>query len=144
MERLIILIGILLGLGLAWLAWQAVKSQLRRGIEVEGSLLQAGRPTLLYFSSENCAPCRLQQAPIVSLIRQEWGAGVDIYEYDAVEHADLARRYRILTVPTTVVIAPGGEVVTVNYGLARLDQLRRQLLEAGAAAPDNLAVPTMA
>ena len=63
-------------------------------------------------------------------LRQRMGESVCFQEYDAVAHPDIAGRYRVLTVPTTVVIAPGGEVVAVNYGVTQADKLRRQLADA--------------
>jgi hypothetical protein len=38
----------------------------------------------------------------------------------------------VLTVPTTVVIAPNGEVVAVNYGVTQAKKLQRQLAAAAA------------
>jgi hypothetical protein len=53
-----------------------------------------------------------------------------IREYDALEHAELARQFRVLTVPTTVVIAPDGGVVAVNYGVTQSNKLQHQLAKA--------------
>jgi len=134
MERLLVLLLAAAGLGLAWLAWQGGKARLRGSIRVDEETLSEHRPTLLYFSSLDCGPCRLQQTPIVAGLRQRLGERVRFEEYDAVEHPEVAQRYRVLTIPTTVVIAPGGKVVAINYGVARADRLERQLAQAGLAA----------
>jgi thioredoxin 1 len=138
MDRLLILLIALAGIGALGLAWRGMKLGLRHSIQVDPEILEDERPALLYFSSVDCAPCRLYQAPILDRLRQALGNSVRFQEYDAVENPELASRYRVLTVPTTLVIAPGGEVVAVNYGLAQADKLQRQLLEAGARleAPD--------
>jgi hypothetical protein len=57
---------------------------------------------------------------------------------DALAYPELVHRYRVLTVPTTVVIAPRGEVAAINYAVARADTLRRQLKEAAAGLEDRL------
>lgn len=45
----------------------------------------------------------------------------------------LVRHYRVLTVPTTVVVAPCGDVVAVNYGVALAEKLQHQLDQAARA-----------
>ena len=113
-----------------WLAWQGAKLWLRRGIRVDTGSLAPEMPTLLYFSNESCAPCRLQQAPAIDLLRQRMDGRAYFQEYDTLEHPDVARRYKVLTVPTTVVVASCGDVVAVNYGVTPADKLRHQLDEA--------------
>lgn len=130
MDRLLILLFALMGMSVLWLAWRGVKSWLRRTIRVDQTLLNGGRPTLLYFYSDDCAPCRLQQSPILASLRRTMGESVLFQEYDAVAHPDIANRYRVLTVPTMVVIAPDGRVVAVNYGVTQSAKLQRQLADA--------------
>jgi thiol-disulfide isomerase/thioredoxin len=131
MDRLLALLIALLGIGALFFAWQGVKVGLRRSIRVDPSLLNGrDRPTLLYFQSQDCAPCRYQQTPILASLRQTLGDSVRFQEYDALEHAEMARRFRVLTIPTTVVIAPDGGVVAVNYGVTQSNKLQHQLAKA--------------
>jgi len=130
MDRLQILFLALIGMGALWLVWQGAKLWLRRGIRMEGDALGIEGPTLLYFSSDACAPCRLQQAPAVASLRQVMGKRAHFQEYDAIEYQDLARQFRVLTVPTTVVLSSCGDVVAVNYGVTDADKLQHQLEEA--------------
>lgn len=133
MDRLQLLLLAVAGLMVLWLVWQGAKAWLRRGIRVDGGSLAREMPTLLYFSSESCVPCRLQQAPAIDLLRQRMDGRALFREYDALEHPDMARRYKVFTVPTTVVVASCGDVVAVNYGVTPADKLRRQLDEAEGA-----------
>ena len=73
MDRLQLLLLVFAGMVALWLAWQGAKAWLRRGIRVDTGALAPEMPTLLYFSSEHCAPCRLQQAPAIELLRQRLG-----------------------------------------------------------------------
>jgi thioredoxin-like negative regulator of GroEL len=130
MDRLLMLLVVLAGTGVLWLVWQGIKLWLRHSIHVDRATPNEGRPALLYFYSDDCVPCRLQQGPIVASLRQRMGESVRFQEYDAVARTDIAGRYRVLTVPTTVVIAPGGKVVAINYGVTQADKLRRQLADA--------------
>lgn len=143
MDRLVILAIAVAGMAALWLFWQATKLWLRRSIRVDQETLNDDRPTLLYFSSPDCAPCILQQSPILASLRELLGDCVNFQEYDAVAHPDLARRYRVLTVPTTVVIASNGEVTAVNYGVTQADKLHRQL-EAAADGLQDLLNPYVA
>ncbi len=138
MDRLVIILVALAGMGAVWLGWRGIKSWIRRRIRVDQEIQNDDRPTLIYFHSDDCIPCRLQQSPILASLRETLGDCVHFQEYDAVALPDLARRYRVLTVPTTVVIAPGGEVVAVNYGVAQAEALQRQLEEAAAGREDLL------
>jgi thiol-disulfide isomerase/thioredoxin len=131
MDRLLTILVSLAAVGVTWLLWCAAKRCLRRTIQVEQGALNDDRPTLLYFSSADCAPCRLRQGPILASLKQTIGERVHFREYDAVTYPELANRYRVLTVPTTVVIKPGGSVLAVNYGVTQAAKLQRQLAQAG-------------
>ncbi len=141
MNRLLILLAALAVTGVLWLVWQGIKLWLRRSIHVDRVSLNDGRPTLLYFHSDDCAPCRLQQSPILASLQQRMGESVHFQACDAVAHPDVARRYRVLTVPTTVIIAPGGEVMAVNYGVTQADRLQRQLADAATKREKLLTSP---
>ena len=88
MERLVILFIALAGLAALWLAWRGAKLWLRRSIRVDRETLYDDRPTLLYFHSDDCAPCRLQQSPILASLRQALGDCVRFQDYDALAHPE--------------------------------------------------------
>jgi thioredoxin-like negative regulator of GroEL len=58
---------------------------------------------------------------------------VRIDKIDAVEERTLADRFHVYTLPTTVVMAPDGRALHVNYGYAPATKLERQLSEARVA-----------
>lgn len=131
MDRLLIVLAGVAAFAALWLAWLGVKGLLRRSVRGDRDARGDGRPALLYFSSAGCAPCRWQQAPIVDSLRRTLGDRVRFEEVDAVANPELARRYKVLTLPTTVVVAPNGEVVAINYGVAQAGRLSEQLARAG-------------
>jgi len=125
-ERVVITIAIAGGLGLLWLTWQYFQAKILRRIQpVE---MTAGKPGLLYFTGEFCAACKFQQTPIVEAIAATFGDTITVKQYDVTVHADLANRYKILTVPTTIVVNPVGQVTHINYGVAERGKLEAQLL----------------
>ena len=85
--------------------------------------------TLLNFSSPHCGTCHRVQKPLVYLVSAQFTDQVAVVEVDALAQADLARAYRVLTVPSTVILT-GSQVQDVNYGLASAETLDRQLRAA--------------
>ncbi|RME99067.1 MAG: thioredoxin [Chloroflexi bacterium] len=126
MERLFITFLVLGGLALAWLAWQGVKSRLAASIRPTEDA--DGKPTLLYFTGEYCTACKFQQSPIVEQIRAGLGNAVAVRQVDVSAEPELAGRYKVLTLPTTVVLNPQGQVAAINYGVTRQDKLETQLM----------------
>jgi thiol-disulfide isomerase/thioredoxin len=82
-------------------------------------------PYIVYFTGESCTVCRTHQEP--ALARLE---GVRIDKVDAVAERELADRYHVYTLPTTVVIGRDGVAAHVNYGYAPSPKLQRQLADA--------------
>ena len=86
-----------------------------------------GRPAVLGFSGEYCLPCKTQQRPALDRLHEAFGESLHVLELDALEHSDLAARYGVLTVPTTVVLDGRRGVVAINYGFTPADKLAAQL-----------------
>jgi thioredoxin-like negative regulator of GroEL len=89
------------------------------------SVAPASDPYILYFTGDNCTVCRTHQEPALARLGE-----VRIDKVDAVSERGLADRFHVYTLPTTVVMAPDGRAVHVNYGYAAAPKLERQLAEA--------------
>ncbi len=103
-ERLMVTAVILGCLSLLWLGWHWYKARLAqtiRPIEIEAS---NGLPTLLWFTADYCAPCKLQQAPIVAELANNLGSAVTIKKIDVSQNPDLIDHYKVLTLPTTIIL----------------------------------------
>ena len=85
----------------------------------------SSRPYILYFTGESCTVCKTHQEPALARL-----AGVRIDKVDAVRERELADRFHVYTLPTTVVMAADGQALHVNYGYAPAPKLERQLAEA--------------
>lgn len=88
-----------------------------------------GKPTVLYFTTAECAQCRLQQTPILTQLQNK--VDVAVHKLDAIEQEALARVYGIMTVPTTVVLDPQLRPVAINHGVAPLGKLQGQVTGMG-------------
>lgn len=89
-------------------------------------------PTLHYFWSDHCAPCKVQDMAIRELqatLATE-GRDVTVARHNALMEPELARRMRVVTVPTTLLTNGDGRVVAWNPGLTGTRPLLRQVREA--------------
>jgi hypothetical protein len=89
----------------------------------------AADPYIIYFTGDNCAVCRTHQEPALARL-----SGVRVDKVDAIEQRELADRFHVYTLPTTVVMSSEGRALHVNYGYATAPKLERQLSEARGAA----------
>ncbi|MGH7722511.1 MAG: TlpA family protein disulfide reductase [Candidatus Dormibacteria bacterium] len=128
--------GLVLALAGAVLALQRVRQ--RRLI---GSVAPAGAGTggpgeavdILYFTADHCTVCRVAQRPALQRLR-EVVLDLGIREIDVARDPGSARAYRVMTLPTTVVLDAAGRAVAVNAGFAAESTLRDQVMAARAPA----------
>jgi thioredoxin-like negative regulator of GroEL len=135
-ERLIILVLLIAAVTLAvrlvsaWNAGRVRQLRAREGNDLLESLGQDhdGRRTLVTFSTPSCAACHAAQAPAVSAVERRLGSeAVRVIRVDAARSPDVARAFGVLTVPSTVVLAPTGQLVAHNHGFASTTRLLEQL-----------------
>jgi len=130
LERLL-LVAVLaaLGVGLYW--WQT-RRQLRRveaGQETDPLLaaLRHDVPTIVYFTTPGCIPCKTQQQPALHRLRAILGDDVQIVQVDAAEQPEAASRWGVMSAPTTFVLGAQRQPLAVNHGTADEHKLLRQL-----------------
>ncbi len=94
-----------------------------------GATAEAARePYVLYFTGDGCTVCRTHQEPALAKL-----GSVRVDKVDAIAERELADRFHVYTLPTTVVMSPEGRALHVNYGYATAPKLERQLAEARGA-----------
>jgi len=89
--------------------------------------LKPGVPTILYFTTPTCIPCRTQQTPALKRLQEELGEALQVVKVDATEQPDAAQRWGVFSAPTTFVLDGNGATLAVNHGVAEADKLRQQL-----------------
>jgi hypothetical protein len=138
-ERFLVLFAIAVAVAVLVLAVQTwnrrrVGSVLRAaGGEAWANLGAApdGRRTLVTFSTPSCAACHTAQAPAVTAVEAQLGPStVRVIQVDAARRPEVARAFGVLTVPSTIVLAPTGQVIAVNQGFAPSRRLVEQLQRA--------------
>ena len=121
--RLVIAIAlVVVGVG-----FYALYNQLMLRRAPKNSLGETGKLVLLYFTTPTCAPCKTVQKPAIAQIQEKLGEMLRVIEIDATEQPDMAKRWGVLSVPTTFVIDSRGQARYVNHGVARADKLLKQL-----------------
>ncbi len=90
------------------------------------AVVAAGKPMLLYFRSDACAPCAAQ-GRFLQQVQAEFADRIVVEKVDADVEQAKAERYGVFTLPTTLVVDPGGVVRYANYGLADPRKLAGQL-----------------
>jgi thioredoxin-like negative regulator of GroEL len=128
-ERLALLALLLAVLGLLWAA-VAVGARFRRWRRVDrmrAPELSQGKTTVLFFTGERCSVCHHRQKPALDAVRSSHNGDLRVVELDAARETSLVRRFGVLSLPSTVVLAPDGTVGAVNYGFAPSDQINAQV-----------------
>lgn len=82
---------------------------------------------ILAFSSDDCAQCHRLQDPALARVATARGDLVSVIRVDAPSAPDLTNRYRVLTLPTTVVLDAAGTAQAINYGFAHSQRLLDQV-----------------
>jgi hypothetical protein len=108
---------------------ETFRSRRAQRLVAEATAAPARDPYILYFTGESCTVCRTHQEPALAKL-----GDVRIDKVDAVAERVLADRFHVYTLPTTVVMAPSGHALHVNYGYAPAPKLERQLAEARRTA----------
>ena len=78
----------------------------------EKEVLQSDKPVLLDFWASWCGPCKMV-APIIEEVAQESGAIAKIGKVNVDEEQELAKKFKIMSIPTLVVIKDGIVVESV-------------------------------
>ena len=133
----LVLVSILLLL-VVWSGRRFVEAQRRRALAAV-PLTSGGGDTeadaslslvrILAFSSADCRQCHEMQIPALQRVLDARGSKVSVAEVDAPNSPDLAQRYRVLTLPSTVIMDAAGRAHAVNYGFANTQRLLDQVDE---------------
>jgi thioredoxin-like negative regulator of GroEL len=93
-----------------------------------------GRPSLIVFSTPSCTACRIAQHPAVEAVAARFGGALRVLKVDLSRRPAVGHAFKVLTAPTTVVLAGDGQVGSFNHGFAPADQLAAQVSAVAVSA----------
>jgi thioredoxin 1 len=120
-ERLAFILGLSLAAVVAYYVLRSLHARRIQSVAPEN-----GTPALLYFRGDTCAACPAQ-GRIVDQLALQWENRLLVKRIDAERDPEVAARYSVFTLPTTVLVGADGRVRQVNYGLTDAVKLGRQL-----------------
>lgn len=92
-------------------------------------VLEAKEPVLIDFWAEWCGPCQMF-GPVVDEIAEELGGKLKVGKVNVDEAPEIARKYRVLSIPTIKLFA-GGEEKATNVGALGNAELKAWLSKNG-------------
>jgi len=132
----IVIIAAGIGLYLAFTRWQLWRA---RHIPLDVAGRDPGKYLILYFTSPTCAVCKSVQEPTLRTVESKLGDKLQVIKVDTTERMDLAQRWQIMTVPTTLIFDGTDQLRLQNLGLAREGKLLKQLTDLGCTPSVALA-----
>lgn len=84
-------------------------------------IIQSSTPIVIDFYATWCAPCKMM-SPILQQVKGQLGEQVRIIKIDVDKNQEVAARYQIRSVPTTMIFQ-NGQVKWSGSGVMQADQL---------------------
>jgi thioredoxin-like negative regulator of GroEL len=137
---IVIVLGLALAAGVfAVRAWSGrrdaeLKSGQTRGLWNALGESPDGRPSLVVFSTPSCTACRTAQHPAVEAVEARFGGALRVLKVDLSRRPAVGHAFKVLTAPTTVVLAGDGQVGSFNHGFVPADQLAAQVSAVAVSA----------
>ena len=128
-ERIIILVALI---ALGMIAYRAFNRWKLRRINEQDQLFAhfaPGKPGVVLFTAEYCYPCITQQKPAIRRLEEQMA--VQVIEVDVEKNPEVARRWGVLSLPTTFILDRDGKPRDINHGVTSTEKLKRQLEAVG-------------
>lgn len=98
--------------------WYQVAAQSKERVISSGK-----NPTILFFSSPDCVVCHTVQTPALAVVAKRMTDQLNIIEVDTNLETELAKDWKVLSVPTLIGLNAEGNLVFIKHGARRADEL---------------------
>lgn len=82
------------------------------GAEFDATIASSAKPVLVDFWAPWCGPCRAL-GPVVEQVADEMADRLAVYKCNVDDEADLAARFRIVSIPTLILFKDGAPAHTI-------------------------------
>ena len=86
----------------------------------EEKVLEADKPVLVDFYADWCGPCKMM-IPVLDELSAEKADELTIYKINVDENPDIARQYKVMSIPTMILFKDGQDVKTVMGAMTKKD-----------------------
>lgn len=93
-----------------------------RSDDIDSKVRQAPGPVVLDFYQASCAPCRSLE-PRLERIAEQYAGRLPVYRVDIDRDLEVAKSFRVMSLPTILVVRAGQEVIRLD-GLIKEQDLR--------------------
>jgi thioredoxin 1 len=100
-------------------------------------VLKASRPlaggekvTFLELGSVGCRPCEAMK-PVMQGVRDKYGKQVEVTFHDVKKDPSIARKWRVVLIPTQIFLDPAGQEAFRHEGFFALEDVEKVLRQLG-------------
>ena len=91
----------------------------------ENEVLEGSTPVLLEFGGVWCKPCKTLE-PLLLKLGETWGDRIKLAKLDVDDSPELAMRYQVMSLPTTILFI-NGEQKEMIIGLQSGERIREKI-----------------
>ena len=88
--------------------------------EFEEKVLKADKPVLVDFYADWCGPCKMM-IPVLDQLSAEKAAQIDIYKINVDENPDVAKQYRVMSIPNMILFKDGEAALNIVGAMSKND-----------------------
>lgn len=90
-------------------------------------IVPTNRCQILYFFSTHCALCHSQQSILNEVLSNHSNTYFDLNKILVEDNMEVAKKWSVRTLPTTIILSGSGDVKQINNGLVSADVLSKQI-----------------
>lgn len=98
--------------------------------EVSKPLAPGQKVTFLELGSVGCRPCEAME-PVMQTVRDKYGKRVEVTFHDVKKDPSIARKWRVVLIPTQIFLDPTGREVFRHEGFFALEEVEKVLQQMG-------------
>lgn len=89
---------------------------------------QLNKPGIVLFTADYCGPCKHRQRPNIQKVIAHFGEStIQFIMVDVDELPEVANRWGVMSLPTTVILDKDGKPIHINHGVTEQETLQKQL-----------------